>query len=114
MPEKEILSWYIVRISCRSEKKVAGILDVANIEYHIPFRSVQRSWGELKKTLEIPMFQGLGFIKVGDFDLEMIKMMRETSLLMNRNNNFLTLSDEQMDKIKETPSALWEDILKPL
>lgn len=112
MSDKEICNWYIFRIAYRTEKKVDDVLDIAGIEHYIPFQTVKRSWNTVNRKIEIPVFPNLGFAYVGDFDIEMLKIMKEVSLFMGKDGRYLTLSNDQIDKIKETPSLLWNEILK--
>lgn len=113
MSDKEICNWYILRIAYRTEKKVDDVLNIAGIKHYIPFKTVEYSWNATSRRIETPVFPCLGFAYVSDFDLEMLKIMKEVSFLIDKDGRYLTLSDNQMDKVKNDSSSLWHDILKP-
>lgn len=112
MPEEKY-SWYPFRVAYRNEKKIKNILDIAGIENYIPFHEEEYYWKGSLRNVETPIFPGIGFARVDDFDLEMLKMMEEVSLFVNAENNFVTYSDEELQQIKETPAYFTEELFKP-
>lgn len=112
MPENEIYNWYLFHIAYQNEKKVKNILDIAGIEYYIPFHTVEYSWKGKQKNIDTPVFAGIGFARVDDFDLEMLKMMREISLFIQAENKFITFSDDKIQIIQESPALFSEELSK--
>jgi len=54
-------------------------LDISGIENFIPFCNTEYNWKGISKNVETPLYPGIGFARVDDFDLGMFKMMEEIS-----------------------------------
>ena len=57
-------NWYVVYTRPRWEKKVAGLLANAGIEYYCPLNKVQKQWSDRKKVVMEPLFKGYVFVLV--------------------------------------------------
>lgn len=97
MPEKEEFKWYIVHITYHNESNIKSLLDIAGLKYYMPFKSVIRTWKGEKKELQVPVIPSCTFVRVDQPDFIMLQMMKEISLMSDRDNHPLTLSDEQME-----------------
>lgn len=96
MSEKEIYKWFIAHITYRNESVVKNLLDIAGLEYYMPFKSVVRTWKGEKKEFQVPVIPFCTFVRVEQSDFIMLRMMKEISLMSDRDNHPLALSDEQM------------------
>jgi len=120
MSEKEIHKWFIAHVKYRNESNVKNLLDIAGMEYYMPFKSVVRTWRGERKELIVPLMPCCVFVRVAQSDFIMLQMMKEVSLLLDNANNPLYLSDDQMEiaRLKldssENPGAVVLDIIGEL
>jgi len=99
-------NWYIFRIVPYGEKKVADILDIAGIEYYIPFQTVKRRWNTIEKEMQVPVFSGVGFACVDSFDFGMLEMIQEISLLKDSVGGYKTIPVSQIESLKTNPAEI--------
>ncbi|MGV8092808.1 MAG: UpxY family transcription antiterminator [Mangrovibacterium sp.] len=57
--------WYVVYVKSRAEKKVLQSLTGKNIEAWLPVQNKLRQWSDRKKLVEMPLFPGYLFVRVG-------------------------------------------------
>jgi len=57
--------WYVVYVKSRAEKKVLQSLTGNDIEAWLPVRMELRQWSDRKKLVEMPLFPGYVFVRVG-------------------------------------------------
>ena len=100
MSEQEVHKWFIAHVAYRNENNVKSLLEIAGLEYYMPFKSVSRSWKGVKKEFQVPVIPSCSFIRVAQSDFIMLHMMKEISLMMDSEGNPLSLSDEQMNAIQ--------------
>lgn len=101
MSEKEIYKWFIAHVAYRNESNVKSLLDIAGLEYYMPFKSVIRIWKGEKKEFQVPVIPSCTFIRVAQSDFIMLQMMKEISLMADRDNHPLSLNDEQMEAVRQ-------------
>ncbi|MBT3192938.1 MAG: hypothetical protein HN341_10320 [Verrucomicrobia bacterium] len=56
------MSWHVLHLRSRSEKKVAELCEVHGLEYYLPLRSETKIYQRRKVTVEKPMFPGYFFV----------------------------------------------------
>lgn len=105
MSEKEIYKWFIAHVAHRNESNVKSLLDIAGLEYYMPFKSVVRTWNNVTKEFQVPVIPSCVFVKVEQTDVVMLQMMKELSLMMDANQNPLYISDERMDDLRNQLDA---------
>lgn len=100
MSEQEVYKWFIAHVAYRNENNVKSLLDIAGLEYYMPFKTVSRTWKGVKKEFQVPV-PSCAFVRVTQSDFIMLRMMKELSLMLDGEGNPLALSDEQMNAIQE-------------
>lgn len=58
------MSWYVLKVKFRSEKKVADTLTKMNIQVFCPMVKETRYWSDRKKTIEAPLFKSYVFVQL--------------------------------------------------
>jgi transcriptional antiterminator RfaH len=56
------MSWHVLHLRSRSEKKVAELCEIRGLEYYLPLRSETKIYQRRKVTVEKPMFPGYFFV----------------------------------------------------
>jgi len=117
MSEKEIYKWFIAHVAYRNESHVKDLFDIAGLECYMPFRSAVRTWKNKKIGVQVPVIPSCAFVRVAQSDFIMLQMMKEISLMKGSDDQPLSLSDEQMARIRQKldvsnhpGSVLMEDI----
>jgi len=59
-------SWHAVYTRPRAEKKVLRRLEQRSIQAYLPLCKEERKWSDRVKTVEVPLFRGYVFVKVGE------------------------------------------------
>ena len=101
MSEQEVYKWFIAHVAYRNENNVKSLLDIAGLEYYMPFKTVSRTWKGVEKEFQVPVIPSCAFVRVAQSDFIMLHMMKELSLMLDGEGNPLALSDEQMSAIQE-------------
>lgn len=101
MSEKEIYKWFIAHVAYRNENNVKSLLDIAGLEYYMPFKTIIRTWKGEKKEFQVPVIPSCSFIRVAQSDFIMLHMMKEISLIVDRDDHPLSLSEEQMEVVRQ-------------
>jgi len=57
--------WFAVYTRSRHEKKAASLLAEKNIEVFLPLRKVLRRWKDRRKEVQLPLFSGYIFVRIG-------------------------------------------------
>lgn len=60
------INWYAVYTRPRWEKKVAALLEKAEIEHYCPLNKKLSQWADRKKTILEPLFKGYVFVQVSE------------------------------------------------
>lgn len=105
MSGEEKYKWFIAHVSYRNEGNVANLLDIAGLEYYMPFKKVARTWNNILKEIEVPVIPTCTFIRVDQSDVVMLRMMKELSLMMDADKNPLYISDERMGDLRKQLDA---------
>lgn len=101
MLEQEKYKWFIARIVFRNESNVKSLLDIAGVEYYMPFKTVNRKWKDRICEFQVPAMPSCVFVRVAHSDFIMLQMMKEISLILDNGNNPLSLDDERMNAIRQ-------------
>lgn len=112
-----IHKWFIVHVAHRNESYVKSLLDIAGLEYYIPFKSVTRTWKGVTKEFQVPAIPPCAFVRVAQSDFIMLQMMKELSLISDGEGHPLSFPDERMEAIRtaldasENPGAIVLEII---
>ncbi len=69
-----MVSWFVVYVNVRHEKKVVQKLLTQNIVAYSPIVKKLRQWSDRKKWVEFPMISGYVFVKIDILEKEQILM----------------------------------------
>ncbi|NDV83368.1 hypothetical protein D0T87_15445 [Bacteroides sp. 51] len=105
MSEKEKYKWFIAHVAYRNDNNVKSLLDIAGLECYMPFKTVVRTWKGEKKEFQVPAIPSCTFVRVAQSDFIMLQMMKEISLMADRSDHPLSLSDEQMEIVRQKLDA---------
>ncbi len=62
---KPLQRWFAVQVKPRSEKTVASIASNRGYEEFLPLQKVRRRWSDRVKVLDVPLFPGYLFCRIG-------------------------------------------------
>ena len=96
MSDKEVYKWFIAHVVHRNESNVKSLLEIAGLEYYMPFQRVTRTWNNHKKEIQKPVIPSCVFVRVLESDFIMLQMMNEITLMQSREDSFISLSEEEM------------------
>jgi len=99
MSDKEIYKWFIAHVAYRNAGNVKSLLEIAGLEYYMPFKDIVRTWNGVEKELQVPVTPSCVFVRVEQSDFVMLQMMKELSLLLDSEGSFISLSENQMNEI---------------
>ena len=58
------MTWYVLYVKARCEKRVAEVLEKLDIEVYCPLVMETRQWSDRKKTIETPLFKSYVFVRL--------------------------------------------------
>jgi len=58
------MSWFVLRVKTKQEKKVADILEKMNVEVYCPMVKETRIWSDRKKVVDAPLFKSYVFVNL--------------------------------------------------
>jgi len=70
------MAWYVLYTKPRNEKKVSQLLEEKGIEVYCPLQESIRQWSDRKKKIQEPIFKSYVFVKMDDYEVESIKVLR--------------------------------------
>lgn len=97
--EKEQCKWFIAHIAHCNELKVKDLLDIAGIDYYMPFHKVFRTWNGVQKEFQVPSLPSCVFVRTHESDFIMLNLMREISLILDGQGKPVFLTEEQMNDL---------------
>jgi len=62
------MSWFVLHLRPRSEKRVAQVCEIHGLEYYLPLRSETKVYQRRKVTVYKPMFPGYIFVSFSEED----------------------------------------------
>jgi transcriptional antiterminator RfaH len=93
------MSWFVLHLRPRSEKRVAQVCDIHGLEYYLPLRSETKVYQRRKVTVRKPMFPGYIFVSFKE----------EERICLQRTNHIIRILEPpsedslvfQLDQIKK-------------
>lgn len=73
------MSWQVLYLRPRTEKKMARLCDVVGVEYYLPLRIQRKVFQRRAVTTEIPLFPSYFF---ASFDRDQLSELKEFDLLL--------------------------------
>jgi transcription antitermination factor NusG len=94
--------WYAVRTRSRHEKVAARELVAQGINVFLPLISSVRQWSDRRTKVEIPLFPGYAFVRVGYLSSERVRVLRATGVVsfVGQNPVATWIPDEQIESIR--------------
>jgi transcriptional antiterminator RfaH len=91
--------WLVVYTKCKHEKKIAKILLEKNIEFFLPLQKIKRKWSDRIKTIEVPLFKGIIFVK-NNISKNEIYSIPNVGYILQRNNKLQLVKSYEIENIK--------------
>ena len=94
--------WYAVRTRSRHEKLAARELNAQGINVFLPLVSSVRQWSDRRTKLELPLFPGYAFVRVGYLTPDRVRVLRATGVVsfVGQNPVATWIPDEQIESIR--------------
>ena len=102
-PQREYEArWYAIRTRSRHEKVAAHELSERGIEVFLPLTSSVRIWSDRKQKIELPLFPGYAFVRVGYFSPDRVRVLQATGVagFVGPNPAGVAIPDEQIEAIR--------------
>jgi transcriptional antiterminator RfaH len=97
------MSWNVLYLRPRTEKKMARVCDIMGVEYYLPLRVERKTYQRRVVTTEIPVFPSYFFAQ---YEREHLSKMKEFDLLIremdSRRGDLLV---HELDQIKKALSV---------
>lgn len=97
--EKEKYKWFIAHIAYHSDLKVKDLLDIAGIDYYMPYHDVDRTWNGIRKEFRIPSLTSCVFIRIEESDFIMLHLIQEVSLIVDSDRKPICITEDQMKEV---------------
>ncbi|MBI1307265.1 MAG: UpxY family transcription antiterminator [Bacteroidetes bacterium] len=105
MSNSDLLTWKVVYVSSRQEKKVARDLEKSGIENYVPIARQLRQWSDRKKWVEIPMFSGYVFVKPDLLNYDRVLQSPGVVCYLTFEGKAATVKDREIEIIKSIESS---------
>ncbi len=92
-------NWLVVYTKNNHEKKVSRMFLEKNIEFYLPLQKIKRKWSDRVKTIEVPLFNGIIFVK-NNISKEELYMTSGVSYILQRNNKIQLVKSFEIENIK--------------
>ena len=94
--------WYAVRTRSRHEKVAARELDAQGITVFLPLVHSVRQWSDRRTKVELPLFPGYAFVRVGYLTSDRVRVLRATGVVsfVGQNPVATWIPDEQIESIR--------------
>lgn len=102
MGENE-LTWKVIYVASRFEKKVAAGLEKVQVRHYLPLVEKIRIWSDRKKKVQVPLFNGYVFVKPTMVQRDMVLLVPGVVKYLRYNN--------QDAVVKETELTLIQNLL---
>jgi transcription antitermination factor NusG len=108
------MSWFVLHLRPRSEKKVAQVCEINGLEYYLPLRTETKIYQRRKVTVKKPMFPGYMFVAYeGDQKVCLLRTNHVIHILEPPSEDLLVHQLDQIKKALEVDETLGaEDAIK--
>lgn len=97
------MSWFVLHLRPRSEKKVAGVCEKHGIEYYLPLRRETKIYQRRKVTVYKPMFPGYLFVSFTRKEREYLSRTGHLVRIMEPDDEALLI--HELDQIRKALAA---------
>lgn len=101
------LQWFAVWTRARQEKSAAAVLHSYGVPHYLPVRSEIRQWSDRKQAVEIPLFSGYLFVRIGTARNSMLQVLKTPGIvsLVGNHTGPLPIPDQQIEDIRTVLKA---------
>ncbi len=92
--------WYAAYTSANTEKRVAGQLDVRDVEHFLPLYASLRRWKDRSVRLHVPLFPGYVFVRLALRDRLRVLQIPSVVRLVGFNGLPTALPDEEVEILR--------------
>ena len=92
--------WYAAYTSANHEKRVAGQLQVRNVEHFLPTYSSVRRWKDRRVTLQMPLFPGYVFVRMALRDRLQVVQVPGVARLVGFDGTPAALPEEEIAALR--------------
>lgn len=96
----EGVNWFVVRTKTRAEKKVAQELALAGWEAYCPTYFVLKQWCDRKKKVEIPLINGVVFVRFCKKSEADIYKISNVSTILKEGQKTAVVFNYEVDNLK--------------
>jgi transcription antitermination factor NusG len=94
------MSWFVLYIFSRKEKKIHEHLSKMGIESFLPLIKIRKQWSDRKKWVEEPLFKSYLFVKASSLKLEDCLRLPGVLYLVKFKDGPAILSDQDVENIR--------------
>jgi transcription antitermination factor NusG len=94
--------WYAFRTRSRHEKRVQQQLEEAGIQTFLPMAAHVRQWSDRRKTIELPLFPGYGFVRINYASRDRVRVLSVHGIVsfVGPNGSGTPIPDQQIDGLR--------------
>jgi transcription antitermination factor NusG len=96
------LRWYAAYTCANHEKRVRDQLEERSVESFLPLYETVRRWKDRRMHLQLPIFPGYVFVRMGLADRLRVLQVPSVVRLVGFNGQLSALPDEEMDGLKKS------------
>lgn len=96
------LNWFAVQTLYRHEKSVVRQLSEDGVESFVPMYRERRRWSDRNKIIEMPLFPGYVFVRIGERPAERVEVLRRPGVMSFVGNRQRTsaIPDAEIEAMK--------------
>lgn len=94
------MTWKVIYVSSRAEKKVATRLQQEGIESYVPLKKELKQWSDRKKTIETPMISGYVFVKPDALQRDKVLQFQGVLQYVRYNSGDAIIRDIEIEALK--------------
>jgi transcription termination/antitermination protein NusG len=94
------LTWKVIYVSSRAEKKVAERLQQAAIECYVPVKKELKQWSDRKKMVESPLINGYVFVKPTAIQRDVVLQFQGVLQYVRYNAEDAIVRDIEIDALR--------------
>jgi len=104
--------WFALRVRSNCEKTAATALELAGYEHFLPSYRSTRQWSDRRKQIDLPLFPGYIFARLGLQHLARVVAFRSVVHVVGAGRTPVPVDDNEIDAIKAVvrsglPSEPW-------
>jgi transcription termination/antitermination protein NusG len=94
--------WYAVHTRARHERVVAALLQQKAVTTFLPLLFQVHRWSDRKKVVEVPLFPGYTFVRIGTTPRDFVEVLQTTGVvgLVGNGRGGVSIPDKQIEDIQ--------------